>query len=250
MAPVAAATRNAVRPGPAVPRPHRRRSRGALRLHACRARPAAPCEARRRPGDQDRRPAEARVDRGGVRRDRARGVRSVVAADVPDGLGRRAGARRPEDPALQSSPAALIGLLRAQSHGRDHQPDHERCRGARHADHRRRHLARSERDAADRYGSRAVRARLAARARDARRLPLDGARDGVVQDPLEPRLPSRARAHRSRHRHARRGHRGHAGRPVLCPRAAQPDELPWHQHPLQGRELRDDRAQRALLPGR
>ena len=102
----------------------------------------------------------------------------------------------------------------------------------------------------DRDRGRALRARLAARARDARRLPADGAADGVVPGPLEPRLPPRARAHRPRHGDVRGGHLRDARRAVVRPRAAQSDELPRHQHALQGRELRDGRAQRPLLPGR
>ena len=50
-------------------------------------------------------------------------------------------------------------------------------------------------------------------------VPLVVLRDGVVPDPLEPRVPPRARAHRPRHRHARGGHRGHARRPVVHARA-------------------------------
>ena len=70
-------------------------------------------------------------------------------------------------------------------------------------------------------------------------IPLMALADGVVPDPLEPRLPPRARAHRPRHGDVRRGHLRDARRAVVRPRAAQPDELPRHQHALQGRELRD-----------
>ena len=96
-------------------------------------------------------------------------LRALVAADVPHRLGGRTCARRPADQALLASAAALARVLRAQPHRRHHQPHHERRRGARHADHRRRHGARAEPDAARRHGCRPVRARLAARARDARR---------------------------------------------------------------------------------
>ena len=70
-------------------------------------------------------------------------------------------------------------------------------------------------------------------------IPVMALADRVVPDPLEPRLPPRARAHRPRHGDVRRGHLRDARRAVVRPRAAQPDELPWHQHALQGRELRD-----------
>ena len=81
-------------------------------------------------------------------------------------------------------------------------------------------------------------------------IPLDGAVDRLVPDPLEPRLPPRARANRPRHGDARGGHLGHARRAVVRTRAPQPDELPGHQRPLPRRELRDGRPQRPLLPGR
>ena len=63
--------------------------------------------------------------------------------------------------------AALARLLRAQPHRRDHQPDHERRRGARPARHRRRHEPRPEHAPPRRHGGRPLRPRLAARARDA-----------------------------------------------------------------------------------
>ena len=80
-------------------------------------------------------------------------------------------------------------------------------------------------------------------------LPLDGARDRLVPQPLEPRLPERARAARPRHRDARRGHRGHARRPVVHARAGAAARVPRRQRPLPGRELRDGRPERDLLPG-
>ena len=67
--------------------------------------------------------------------------------------------------------------------------------------------------------------------------------------PLEPRLPPRPRAARPRHGHARRGHRRHARRPVVHARARAAAGLPRRQRPP-GRQLRDDDAERDLLPRR
>ena len=69
--------------------------------------------------------------------------------------------------ALPPPAAALARLLRAQPRGRDHQPPHERRRGARPARHRRRHVARPEHADARRLRGRPLLPRLAARARDA-----------------------------------------------------------------------------------
>ena len=65
------------------------------------------------------------------------------------------------------------------------------------------------------HGRRSVPARLAPRARDARRPPAHGPRDRLVPLALQPRLPPRAGASRARHGHARGGHLRHARRPVL-----------------------------------
>ena len=54
------------------------------------------------------------------------------------------------------------------------------------------------------------------------------------------RVPQRARAARPRHRHARRGHRGHARRPVVHARARAGAGVPRRQRPLPRRQLRDD----------
>ena len=115
--------------------------------------------------------------------------------------------------------AALARLLRAQPRRRDHQPDHERRRGARPARHRRRHEPDPEHAAPARHRGRPLLPRLAARTGDADGAGPDGARDRLVPQPLEPRLPPRARAARPRHGDARGGHRGHARRPVVHARA-------------------------------
>ncbi len=141
-----------------------------------------------------------------------------------------------------------LGYLRAQPRRRDHQPDHERRRGARPARHGRRHEPDPEHAAARRHGRRALPARLAARARHARGADSDGARHRLVPEPVEPRLPARPRAARPRHGDARRGHRRHARRPVLHARAGPGEGLPRRQRPLPRRELRDDRPERDLLP--
>ena len=82
---------------------------------------------------------------------------------------------------------------------------------------------------ARRLGRHPLLPRLAARARDARRHPADGGRDGALPRPLVARLPRRARAARARHRHARRGHRRHARRPVVHARARERAPLPRGQ---------------------
>ena len=203
----------------ALPRPHGARARLAARLHARRARAAVPREARGRRGDQD-------GDLGRLPGSSSRFVVVGVAA-LGLSLGETyltgwTGERVLADLRIKlfrAPAAALARLLRAQPRRRDHQPDHERRRGARPARHRRRHVARPEHAAPRRHGGRAVRARLAARARDATRPAADGARDGLVPDPLQPRLPPRARAARPRHGDARRGHRRHARRAVVHARA-------------------------------
>ena len=69
-----------------------------------------------------------------------------------------------------------LGLLRAQPHRRHRQPDHERRRSPRPARHRRADEPRAEHASARRHGDRSLPARLAARAGNARRDPVDGAR--------------------------------------------------------------------------
>ena len=98
------------------------------------------------------------------------GVAEPVAscgADVLHGLDGRAHPRRPAQHALPPPAAALARLLRAQPRGRDHQPAHERRRGARPARHRRRDDARPEHAHPGRHGRHPLLPRLAARARDA-----------------------------------------------------------------------------------
>ena len=81
-------------------------------------------------------------------------------------------------------------------------------------------------------------------------LALDGDRDRVVPQPLQPRLPQRPRAARPRHGHARRGHRRDARRPVVHARAGAAESLPRRERPLPRSQLRDDGSERDLLPGR
>ena len=72
------------------------------------------------------------------------------------------------------------------------------------------------------HDRRPVPARLAPRARHARRPSADGPRHRLVPLALESRLPPRAGASRARHGHARRGHLRHARRPVVHARADEP----------------------------
>ena len=72
--------------------------------------------------------------------------------------------------------AALARLLRAQPRRRDHQPDHERRRGARPARHRRGHEPVQNTLLLARHRGHPLLPRLAARARDAAGADPDGAR--------------------------------------------------------------------------
>ena len=102
---------------------------------ARRAASAVPGEARGRRGHPAGRSPPPERDRRRVPRRGHRRVRPLGRADLLHGLGRRAGARGPPHPALRPSPASLARLLRAEPHGRDRQPNHERRRGARPARH-------------------------------------------------------------------------------------------------------------------
>ena len=95
------------------------------------------------------------------------GIAFTYGADVLHRLDGRADARRPAQPPLPPPAAPLARLLRAQPRRRDHQPAHERRRGARPARHRRRHVARPEHADARRHRRHPLLPRLAARARDA-----------------------------------------------------------------------------------
>ena len=155
------------------------------------------------------------LDRRPLPRRGACGARAFVREHVPDRLDRRARPRRPAQQAVRAPRAALARLLRAQPRRRDHQPDHERRRGARPARHRRRHQPDPEHPAPARHRRRALPPRRQARARHADRARADGVRDRLVPEPLQPRLPPGARAARARHCDARRGHRRDARRPVV-----------------------------------
>ena len=169
---------------------------------------------------------------------------------LPHRLDGRARARRPPQQALRPARAALARLLRAQPRRRDHQPDHERRRGARPARHGRSHEPRPEHAPAPRHCGRSLLPRRQARARNADGAAADGDRDRLVPEPLQPRLPQCPRAARPRHRHARRGHRRDARRPVVHAGAGAAEGLPRRERPLPRRQLRDDGAERDLLPGR
>ena len=153
-------------------------------------------------------------------------------ADVLHGLDGRAHPRRPAQHALPPPAAALARLLRAQPRRRDHQPPDERRRGARPARDRRRDDARPEHADPDRHVDHPLLPRLAARARDDDGPPVHVRRDGVLPHPLGARLPGGARAARPRHRDARRGHRRHARRPGVPPRARERAQLPRGQRAL------------------
>ena len=104
---------------PAVPAADDRRGRGAVRLHARRARAAAAREDAR--STRASRPATCRSSPGSwLRSSPSAWPRSGLsyAADVPHRLGRRARARGPAHPPLQPPAAPLARLLRAQPHGR------------------------------------------------------------------------------------------------------------------------------------
>ena len=201
-------------------------------------------------GIKARRPQPADLDHRALPRRRGARARPVRREHVPDRLGRRTRPRRPPEQALRAPGAAVARLLRAQPRRRRDQPDHERRRGARPARHRRRHEPDPEHAAPGRHGRRPLPARLAARAGDADGADPDGARHGLVPQPLEPRLPPRPRAPRPRDGDARRGHRWDARRPVVHARAGAAEGLPRRQRPLPGRELRDDGPERDLLPRR
>ena len=199
-----------------VQEPDRDRDRLAARRDRCQPRAAVPRRPGRGRGEQ--RPHEhPRLARRCVRRGRRGRHRGQLRADLLHRLDGRADARRPPQPSLPPSAAAVARLLRAKPCGRDHQPPDERRRGARPARHRRRHLARAEHPDARRHGGDPLLPRLAARARHADGDAGHGVGDRMVPQALGPRLPRRARDARRRHRDARRGHRRHARSAVVHP---------------------------------
>ena len=163
----------------------------------------------------------------------------------------RAGARRPAHPALRPPAAALARLLRAQPHRRDHQPDHERRRGARPARHRRRSRASSR----TRSSSSAPRSSSSCSTGGSRSRRSSSSRS----------WRSRRRWFRSRSNRAYRRVRERlglvtatlaediSGMRVVQSFTREPTSqahLPRRQRALPRGELRDGRPQRPLLPGR
>ena len=126
----------------------------------------------------------------------------------------------------------LARLLRAQPHRRDRLAAHERRRGARPARHGRGHEPRPELPRSRRLRDHPRPARLAPRARHARRVPVDGGRHGDLPPPLDARVSPRPRAARPGHRHAAGGHLRDAGRPGLRARAEGRRALPRGGHQL------------------
>ena len=219
MAHDAAPLRDARAVDAAVPRPHGLLGRLAPHRDPDRARTALPREVRaRRRRQQPNGHAPRRRGRH-LRRRRSRQLGNDLRRDVHDRLGRRAHPRRPPQAALLAPAATVARLLRAQPRRRDHQPAHERRRGDRPARHRRRHDPRAEHAHACRHGDPPLRARLASRARDVRGDPAHERRDGRLPAALGARVRCRAGAPGLPHRHARRGHRGHARRAGVHARA-------------------------------
>ena len=181
-------------------------------------------------------------------RRRHRGPRRHLGADLLHRLDGRADPGRPPQPALQAPRPPLARLLRAQPRRRDHQPPHERRRGARPARHRRRHDPRPEHADPDRLGRHPLLPRLAARPRHGHGHPAHGRGDGALPRLLGPRLPRRPRAPRARHGDARRGHRRDARRPVVHARGDEPAPVPRGQRPLPRGQPPDGRDERPLLP--
>ncbi len=239
----------ALPPRPPVPRTDAARGRLAARGDGGRPGAAVPGRPRRRRGEARQHPC-AGVARRRLRRRRRARHRLRLRADLLHRLDGRADARRPPQRPLPAPAAALARLLRAQPGRGDHQPADERRRGARPARHRRRDVARPEHADPRRHRGGALLPRLAPRARHLDRDAGDGARHRVVPQALRPRLPARARDARRRHRHARRGHRGHAGAPVVHARADRRGQLRRRLEPLPGGQHADRRPERALLPGR
>ena len=167
---------------PSVQEPNRARDRHPRRLHARRAPPAVPREGCRRRRDRAGRPRCPHRRRPSSSR-RHRRLRAVGCSDLLHGVGRRARCRSPH-PALRP-PAATLARTRAEPHGSDHQPHHERRRGTRPAGHGR-HLEPRPELAPPGNGGRPLHSRLAACARDPRRPSVHG-RGGVVSLTLEPR---------------------------------------------------------------
>ena len=207
---------------------------------------AVPREGCRRRRDRAGRPRCPHRRRRRLPRGRHRRLRAVGAQTYYTGWDRRARARRSPHPALRPPAATLARLLRAEPHGSDHQPHHERRRGTRPAGHGPRASSRT------RFLGTAVvlPSRLASCARDPRRPSVHGRGDGVVSRTLEPRVPTRARAARARDGDARRGHLGDARGPVVHAGADEPAHLSRRQRALSRGELRDRGAERRLLPGR
>ena len=110
---------------------------------------------------------------------------------------------------------------------------------------------RPEHPAPVRHGGRPALPRLAARARDAHRVPADGARDDALPRLLGARLPAHARAARRRHRDARRGpRRARASCSRSGASAATPRRFGEISDGYRGANYRTVPAQRLVLPVR
>ena len=95
-----------------------------------------------------------------------------------------------------------------------------------------------------------VLARLAARARDARRVPADGGGDDRVPCAVVARVSRHARAHGRRHRDARRGPRRRTRRQGVRPRRAQRAAVRRDERALPRGERAHGLAERLVLPVR
>ena len=166
------------------------------------------------------RPHRADVDRGRVPAHGADLLGRDLRADLPDRLGRPAGAAGPADPALRAPADAVGRLLLAPPGGRaDLAPDQRRA-GARPARlRRRRDAVRLDADA-DRHGGDPDRARPRAGAADVPRLPGAGDRLARVPDRLRRRLPAHAREGRGDHRLPAGDAVGHPRRALVRPGGA------------------------------
>ena len=204
----------------AVQAAHRPRAPVAAGGHRDRPRAAVPRRPGGQPGHREGRHAHARDRRDRVPRGRDPQLARRLRADLLHRLDGRADPGRPAQPPLPPPAAALARLLRAEPGRRDHQPPDERRGGDRPARHRRRDDTRAEHADALRHCGDPLHPRLAARARDAGRPPVPVRRDGDLPNPRDARLQRGACEAGNGDCDPRRGHRGHARRAVLQPRAS------------------------------
>ena len=172
-------------------------------------------------------------------------------ADVLHGLDGRAHPRRPAQQALPPPAAALARLLRAQPRRRDHQPAHERRRGARPARDGRRHEL--VQNTLMLVGTAIILFFLDWRLALATLtiLPLLVDRDGAVPQALGARVPRRcASGSASSRRRSPRTSPACASSRRSRARTQQRAELPRGQRALPRGEPADGRPERPLLPVR